>query len=386
MHKLAIITTHPIQYYAPLFKHLTERGINCKVFYTWGEGGMKNKFDPSFGKTISWDIPLLDGYTYEFCENIAKQPGSHHYKGIVTPKLISSIQQYGATHILIFGWNFKSHLQVMRFFKGKIPVLFRGDSTLLNDSKEFSAKKIARKIALTWVYKYIDIAFYVGQANKKYYEFCGLKQSQLVFAPHAIDNTRFSQPSNQHKVFIHETHAKYGIAKNDCVIVFCGKFQTQKNPTILIDAFKKIGNPNCHLFMIGNGEFETVLKEQAKGLTNIHFLPFQNQSSMPAIYRLGDVYCLPSVSETWGLAVNEAMACSRAVLISNKCGCANDLVEDRVNGYVVESNNASDLLNKLILLTKDKQSLQKMGDASFKKVQQYSYEKICDAIERVMKN
>jgi hypothetical protein len=81
-----------------------------------------NKFDPNFGKTIQWDIPLLDGYEYEFCENIATNPGSHHFKGIDNPALIASIKKYEATHVLVFGWSFKSHLKIMRYFKGKIPV------------------------------------------------------------------------------------------------------------------------------------------------------------------------------------------------------------------------------------------------------------------------
>ena len=70
MYKLAIITTHPIQYYAPVFKHITDSGIYCKVFYTWGEGGLQGKYDPNFGKTIEWDIPLLEGYGYAFCVHI----------------------------------------------------------------------------------------------------------------------------------------------------------------------------------------------------------------------------------------------------------------------------------------------------------------------------
>lgn len=81
--KLAIISSHPIQYNAPLFKLLTQRGnLSVKVFYTWGKQSIEPKYDPGFGKTIQWDIPLLDGYNYEFLENISKAPGSSHFNGI----------------------------------------------------------------------------------------------------------------------------------------------------------------------------------------------------------------------------------------------------------------------------------------------------------------
>src|SRR4051812_18865346 len=95
--RLAIVTTHPIQYYAPIFKLLSKRGkIAIKVFYTWGESGFTNKFDPGFGKIIEWDVPLLDGYEYEFLENIANDKGSHHFNGIVNPDIINTIEKWKA--------------------------------------------------------------------------------------------------------------------------------------------------------------------------------------------------------------------------------------------------------------------------------------------------
>ncbi|MCB0710584.1 MAG: glycosyltransferase family 1 protein, partial [Chitinophagaceae bacterium] len=70
MKRLAIITTHPIQYNAPLFQLLAQReNIAIKVFYTWGDTVLKEKYDPGFQKNIEWDIPLLEGYDYAFVEN-----------------------------------------------------------------------------------------------------------------------------------------------------------------------------------------------------------------------------------------------------------------------------------------------------------------------------
>ncbi len=62
---------------------------------------------------------------------------------------------------------------------------------------------------------------------------------------------------------------------------------------------------------------------------------------MPILYRLGNVFCLPSKGpgETWGLAVNEAMASSRPVIVSNKVGCAADLVSEGANGYLFNYND-----------------------------------------------
>ncbi len=157
MRKLAIITSHPIQYNAPLFELLTKRNkIAVKVFYTWGESVLKDKYDPGIGKVIEWDIPLLKGYDYEFLENISTDKGSHHFSGIINPTAIQQINAYQPDSILVYGWAFKSHLNILRYYKGKIPVLFRGDSTLLDKTGILASVK--RTLFLRWIYRYVDFA------------------------------------------------------------------------------------------------------------------------------------------------------------------------------------------------------------------------------------
>ena len=74
MKKLAIVVTHPIQYYVPVFRLLAKK-CDLKIFYTWGEKGAAAKYDPDFNQIIDWDIPLLGGYEYEFVVNTSKEPG-----------------------------------------------------------------------------------------------------------------------------------------------------------------------------------------------------------------------------------------------------------------------------------------------------------------------
>ncbi|HVG42526.1 MAG TPA: hypothetical protein VM888_13005, partial [Chitinophagaceae bacterium] len=160
MKKIAIVSTHPIQYNAPWFKLLAEKeSYTVKVFYTWSQTQVGPKFDPDFGKVIEWDIPLLEGYDYEFVENISKAPGSHHFNGICNPSLNQKIEKWKPDAILVIGWSFKSHLSCLRYFKGKVPILFRGDSTLLNEKP--GLKKIARRLFLRYVYSFVDFALYV---------------------------------------------------------------------------------------------------------------------------------------------------------------------------------------------------------------------------------
>jgi glycosyltransferase involved in cell wall biosynthesis len=385
---LALITSHPIQYNAPLFRLLALRGsISIKVFYTWGPNVLQKKFDPGFGRNIEWDIPLLEGYHYSFIENTSTHPGSHHFSGIINPSLIKEIEEYNPDAILIYGWSFQSHLKVLRHFKNKKKILFRGDSHLLDAVAPFSFKNKIRKLLLNWVYRHVDVGLYVGTQNKKYFQKFGLQESQLIFAPHSIDITRFTNASTGN------LRNQLNIPDEVIVFLFAGKFEEKKNPLQLLEAFMESQLDNAHILFTGNGPLEYQLKKIAGNAGDnvkdrIHIIDFQNQSKMPEVYNTCDVFVLPSQGpgETWGLSVNEAMACKKAVLVSSKCGCAIDLVKPGLNGYIFESNNKADLIEKLNLLSVSKKELQASGILSAQIIQDWSYENVAKAIEQAVDN
>ncbi|WEK19695.1 MAG: glycosyltransferase family 4 protein [Candidatus Pedobacter colombiensis] len=359
MKKLAIITTHPIQYYAPVFKLLATGGqLNIKVYYTRGEETTQ-QFDPGFGKVISWDIPLLEGYSYQWAQ--------HH-------NLTTQLATWQPDAILVYGWAFKGHLKCLRYFKNKIPVYFRGDSTLLNEPA--GLKKLLKKLYLSWVYRHVDHAFYVGTSNKAYFKRYGLKDHQLSFAPHAIDNERFGA---NHEIAAQELRLSLNVGKNDILILYAGKFEPIKQLMLLLSAFIALRKPHVHLLLAGNGIEEADLKHKAQQnalSANIHFLTFQNQSRMPILYQAADLFCLPSISETWGLAINEAMACAKAVLVSDKVGCAVDLVKDGYNGRIFKAQSLADLVWHLeLLVNSGKNGLAQMGMHSKQIINHWTFQK-----------
>lgn len=364
--KIAIVTSHPIQYYAPLFKLLAQ-GIDLKVFYTWGKDSVE-KYDPGFGKKVQWDIPLLDGYSHQYLQNTSAEPGSHHFKGIKNPTIIKELLDYNPSAIMVIGWGYHSHLKVLRYFKGKIPLYFRGDSTLLDNNNigiKGKLQCLLRRIFLVWVYSHTDKAFYVGEESKAYFKWALLKETQLVFSPHSIDNARYEIDYTSKA---NELRTSLSISNSDRVILFAGKFENKKNPLLLLNAFISASTVNVHLLFIGNGDNETQLKLLAKESTKtsfIHFINFQNQSMMPIWYQLADVFCLPSKGpgETWGLAVNEAMASGKAIIASTKVGCGKDLVKKNLNGWIFESDNLEEL-REVIEKIPSKESLIKMGEES----------------------
>lgn len=381
--RLAVIATHPIQYYAPLFRLLAERGaVDVRVFYEWEGSALAPTLDHHFGQAIQWDIPLLDGYPHEFVPNRSSDPGTHHLRGLDNPQLVPRILAYRPDAVLIFGWNYVSHLRALRALHRRVPILFRGDSTLLGEQP--GLRRAARRVWLRWVYRHIDIALYVGQHNRAYFQAHGVTGDRLAWAPHAVDHARFEDPNGEHEAAARQWRANLGIPPDAPTFVFAGKLEPNKEPALLLDAFLSAEAEDAHLILVGSGPLERMLRDRAKESTSgarVHFIGFQNQSRMPVVYRLGDVLVLPSQSETWGLAVNEAMASGRAALVSSRVGCAPDLVMDGETGVVVPSGDSLALREALQHLTTHPDLVQTMSCQADRHIQAWSLEALAAHVE-----
>lgn len=353
--RLAIICRHPVQYYAPVFK-LMARTHTIKVFYHATSD--EKSFDKGFNRHISWDLPLLDGYPYEF---------SH---------ALSDIGAFRPTALLVYGWPYVTHLKIMIHFHDKMTIFFRGDSTLLDPTSMWRA--FVKKLILRKIYKYVHFALFVGSNNRAYFEHCGLLTDQLIYAPHAIDNTRFADDRSSE---VQALRLLLKVEPEETLILFAGKLIPKKNPSLLLSAFLGIKSLNAHLLFVGDGILKTQLQRDAAGHNRIHFLPFQNQTEMPVVYQACDLFCMPSFGpgESWGLAVNEAMAAGKAVIASNKVGAAADLVDEQ-NGRIFKSNDAEDLKAKLAEVIQDKKRLRPMGRVSSERIKQWTFQHQIDAI------
>ena len=379
--RLAVVATHPIQYYAPLFRRLAARGaVRLRVFYEWE--GPAETIDHDFGRAVRWDVPLLDGYDHEFVPNVSPDPGTHHLRGLDNPDLVPRVLAFRPDAVLMFGWNFASHLRALRAFHGRVPVLFRGDSTLLDErpGARHLPRRLARRAWLRWVYRHTDVALYVGQHNRAYFRAHGVPEARLTHAPHAVDDTHFADPA--HDAEAQAWRRSLGIPDEATVFTFAGKLEHKKAPDVVLDAFVQADLPGAHLVVVGSGPMERALREtaagSAAGAVRVHFVGFQNQSRMPAAYRLGDVLVLASRSETWGLAVNEAFASGRPAIVSDRVGCAPDLVLEGETGAVVPAGDVATLARAM---ERTAPQAARMGREAQVFIEDWSMERLADAVE-----
>lgn len=382
--KLAVVVSHPIQYYSPWFRHLASRKeIDLRVFYLW-DFGIKEKKDEKFGTAFTWDIPLLEGYDYELLENISKDPGTHHYQGLNNPDLVPRLKEWNPDAILIFGYKYVSHMKVLRSEDlKKIPLIFRGDSH--NLCPVSGLKPLIARLLRWRAFRRFDRVLTVGGPNEDYFAHSGVPARKMIRAPHCVDNDRFKKAAPEAEKAAQEWRKDLGIKQDQFVFLFAGKFEEKKRPMDLLRAFKKLNQENTVLLMIGGGDFEKDLRKQAND--QVFFAPFQNQSQMPKVYATGDILVLPSYGrgETWGLAVNEAMNLSRPAIVSSHVGCGPDLVLDEKTGWIFPAGDVDGLTQAMKMACHKPSRTKLMGERACEHVSHFSYETAGSAVVQALR-
>ena len=376
--RVAVVTTHPVQYYAPWFRFLAASDrLDLKVFYLW-DGGVRARHDPGFGHAVRWDVPLLDGYAHEFVPNVSRRPGTAYFSGLRNPMLPTRVAAFDPDAALLIGYNYPSFLRLIfaRWpARPSFPLIFRGDSHRLFPRTD-SPRERVRRALIAAVYRRFAAVLYVGQANREYFRGHGVPEERLFFSPHAVDNDRFTAESENARCEAGEWRRSLGVSDERALIVFAGKLEEKKRPLDLLAAFTRLApGMDASLLFVGAGHLEGELRARASGQRHVHFAPFQNQSEMPRTYASADLFVLPSYGrgETWGLAINEALCLARPVIVSDHVGCAADLVEPGRNGLVFPAGNVDALSAALREALSDRGRLARWGEEGRRIVARYSY-------------
>lgn len=335
--RLGFLVSHPIQYYAPIFRELA-RECDLTVLFAHRQTG-EGQASAGFGVAFEWDVDLLAGYRSRFLDNVARRPSTDHFGGCDTPGVAQEIADGRFDAFVVPGWGLRSYLQAVRACrKARVPVLVRGDSQL--PGKRSVAVRLAKALVYRRMMRRFDGYLYVGKRSRAYFEHYGAAPSRLFFAPHCVDNDAFGRAARAR-----------GSSDGRSRLLFAGKLLKRKRPLDLIRAAALLQGRGgkVEVSFAGSGELQAELERAAKeaGLAAV-FHGFVNQSAMPAIYAAADVLVLPSdAAETWGLVVNEAMACGLPAVVSDAVGCGPDLIEEGATGAVFPLGDVAQLADSI---------------------------------------
>jgi glycosyltransferase involved in cell wall biosynthesis len=345
---LAILTTHPIQYQVPVWKGLAARGkIPFKVFYL-SDQGLKARFDPGFDKSFSWDIDLLGNYECEFLNTYKVTPSDSFWRLRLKRHFGRTLHQIGANVLWIQGWQVAAYWQaVLEAQTAGVRVWLRGETNARSNAG--GAGQQLKRLLLRQLLRRADRLLYVGEANRQFYLAQGIPEERLAAAPYCVDNARFIAAAAAARSERGRIRKEWGIPKEAFCFLFAGKFLAKKRPFDLIEAARRLRQglhgKQIHLLWVGTGELGGELRQACQvcfdaerggrvsatnggNRPNATFVGFLNQSEISRAYVAADCLVLPSdAKETWGLVVNEAMASGLPCVVSDACGCVEDLVQ-----------------------------------------------------------
>jgi glycosyltransferase involved in cell wall biosynthesis len=373
MLRAGILLTHPTQYHSPWFKELAKRPeIDIKVFYCLQPDAEQQGV--GFDVPFLWDTPLLEGYPNAFLKNTAPKAG-FHYSGCDTPEIADIIASREFDAWIINGWKVKSDWQAIRAcWRSKVPMLVRGDSNLI-DSKTMPRRIAKRLILGRWLPRF-NRYLTVGSLNEDYYAFYGADPKRFFPVRHFVDNERFATQAGAAAQNRFELRSKWDIGREALVFLFAGKFVDKKRPMDVILATEMLhaqGLP-VHLLMVGDGRLRIGCEEYARERKlPISFTGFLNQSEIAEAYVAADVLVLPSLyAETWGLVVNEAMACGLPAIVSDRVGCGPDLVKTATTGAVFPVADVTALAAAMKPYVENHELARKQGAHARQQVETYS--------------
>ena len=327
--RIGFLVSHPIQYYTPIFRELAKR-CDLTVYFAHRQTA-EGQAAAGFGTAFEWDIDLLSGYRSQFLTNVARRKSTDTFRGCDTPEIADEIATGGFDAFVVPGWALLSYWQaVWACRRAGVPVLCRGDSHL--KGRRSALLRFAKAAIFPSLLRRFDGFLYVGQWNREYLRHYGVPANRLFFSPHCVDNDAFRAGSEAERERAGGEEAGRPGGRR---LLFVGKLMEIKHPLDLVHAAANLRGKGMSIeaAFAGSGSLAEQLEHAARAAgVPAHFHGFVNQSKMPAVYASAEVVVLPSQAESWGLTVNEAMACGVPAIVSDRVGCGPDLIVPGATG------------------------------------------------------
>ncbi len=387
--RLAYLVSHPIQYQAPLLRRIAqEPDIDLTVFFG-SDFSVRGYQDEGFGVDVKWDVPLLDGYHYEFLP-VLRDNGTQTVTTPLNHGIVSRLRGQGNSPpfdvLWVHGYAMVNALHGILAAKSLgIPVLLRGDMWL-RDRPRSGTKLMLKRLFFLGLKRLVDGVLPVGTLNAEYWRHYLGDDVPLFLMPYAVDNDSIQERSVEARTGRDELMHELNLVVGRPIILFASKLQRRKHCNDLLEAYRKLvndwtGSPP-YLLIVGDGEERAELEQKAvlSGLDGVRFCGFRNQSELPRFFDISTVFVLPARHEPWGLVVNEVMNAGRAVIVSDDVGCQPDLITDGVEGCVYPVGDISALVDALKRTLSSPETTAEMGRRALERIKTWSFEENVQAL------
>lgn len=360
--RLVILTEIISPYRIPLFNALAQHAeIDLHVIFL-------AETDPTLRQ---WQVYKEEiQFSYQVLPSWRKLVG--RYNLLLNRGAIRALVTSAPDVILCGGYNYVASWQSLLWARvHKIPFFLWSES---------HAKELRRTHALVEFLKSEFLSkcsgFVVpGRDAREYLRLHKIEDEAIFTAPNAVDNDFFATAAAAARQNAATHRTELGLPPR--YFLFAGRLVREKGVFELLDAYAKLDEPartRIALMFVGDGPCRQRLEEQAAAISRgmIRFAGFAQREQLAIYYALSEMLILPTYTDTWGLVVNEAMACGLPVIVSRAAGCAADLVRENWNGLVVPPRDVSSLTAAMQSLANHPDQCATMGTHSEQHILHYS--------------
>lgn len=386
--RLYIAAKNPIPYQTPLWRLLLGHDIEFEVIFldTMGVTPIR---DDDFNVTVTWDVPLLEGYKHSFLRNYARDRSIGFFSR-VNFGLATKINKENCDAILVVGYdNLSAWLAVVTAKLRGVKVIWRGEATLYSQLDSMLLRRVLKTFVLGIFFKFCDAVLYSCTGNREYLVSQGIDPKKMSLLPCSVDNDYFRAQCERFSPVRDQIRNELGVAPNDFVVLFSGRITDNKRPMDLVAAVETLNRDDLVILFVGDGrERERVQRACEERSVRARFVGFVNQSEISRYYVAGDLYVMISGYDNSPKSMNEAMNFALPVVCTKRAGTAYDLVRDGVNGYLIETGDVRSLSEKIAYFVNNRDKSKLMGQASKEIVEKWSFsacaESIVNALRRVV--
>ena len=372
-YRVLALCTHPVQYMSPILRRMATRPeLDLTVAYC-SLRGAEAGYDPEFGATVKWDLPLLEGFRWMHLPN--RGSGGESFFGIWNPGAWKVIREGSFDAVLCFTGYRCATFWIARLaaWRARAAFLFGTDATTLVSRDGKGWKRSLKAVFWPWLYRLADQVIVPSTGSQELMASLRVPAERVTLTPYTVDNDWWMEQSD--KVDRRAVRAEWGVSENDVVVLFCAKLQPWKRPLDALRAFAESKLEDAILVYAGEGPLRGEVETEAKRLgvsDRVRLLGFVNQTQLPAVYTSADVMVLSSEYEPFAVVVNEAMCCGCPVIASDRAGAARDLVAPVAREFVYPSGDVPALSRALRFALSDRERLRKLVAAARERIRVWS--------------
>jgi glycosyltransferase involved in cell wall biosynthesis len=365
--RLIVITEIIAPYRIPVFNALAQQpGVDLHVIFL-------AETDPT---QRQWLIPKEEiQFSFEVLPSWRRRIRGHNL--LLNWGMDSALHLASPDAIVCGGYNYLASWEALRWARrNHVPFLLWVESTSCDlRSGSVFLESLKRKFL-----EQCNGFVVAGLSSLEYVKSYGIPEDAIFTAPNAVDTNFFSQAAEQVRLYASENRQSFYLS--DRYFLFVGRLLKEKGIFDLLDAYAMLApelREQISLVFAGDGIARTELEKRAAAIKPglVQIAGFLQREALAVFYTLADAFVFPTYSDPWGLVVNEAMACGLPVICSSAAGCSADLV-DRQNGRIVCPGAVDELASCMKELANDPQLRSSMGQASARKIEDYS-PKLCAA-------